>query len=470
MNRVFALVPAVLIALASGRFADAVEIDVALDPELDTVGQQVIAVQAYTPTAGGQPIIDLGLYDTGASVVTYSWFSNQYFPQPHLNPGGAGGAGINGSVTGDVSQPGSMLVGGLQDFDFLFDPDTFEFSGGIITPVERTVPGVQVFVASETGSPSLPTLAGTPVHGPSAAFAAGSAARITMTGIDFGTSLGLGVPLTFPKLDLVAPGTTLTAGPGRTAPARIPLSPFGTGNRGSEGQGITVAPNPTFTNVTLGYTAASGSTATTTASRLLFDTGAQVSLISGSLAAALGLDLARPDDSIRVQGASGVPITLPGFILDALALAAAIDDEAVDDVVRFANVPVFVYDLGIPGLDGILGMNLYNQADELIVDLVNDELSVSFLENPAENSGGSMATLALLFGNSPAFAGQIVPAFGLGSMIPVPEPSTLVGLTGAAVACAGWYRRRTRRRRPTAQPSGMPVGPATGSFAASQAL
>jgi len=440
---------AALVAVAWASGVAGVGIDVTLDPALDMIGQQVIAVQSYTPAAGGQSVIDLALYDTGASVISFSWYGNQYFPQPHLNPGGAGGQGVNGSVVGDVSQPGAILAGGLQDFSLNFDPDTFEFSGGIVTPADRAVDGIQAFVGTETGSPNLPSLTGTPIHAPSAAFPGGSAARITMTGIDFGTSLGLGFPLAFPALELVAPGSTVASRPGSTQPASIPLTPFGTGNRGTEGTSITVAPNPTFADVTLRHAPPVGGVNTVVASRLLFDTGAQVSLISGSLAAALGLDPDRPDTTIRVQGASGVPIALDGYTIDAIELAAAIDGAEADDLVRFGAVPVFVYDLGITGLDGILGMNLFNSADEMVVDLVNDVLQVSFFEEGAEGTSGSLDQLAVLFGgySSPAFTGQLVPAFGLGSMMVVPEPGGLAMLLAGAALGIGRFGRRSHGRR-----------------------
>jgi len=51
-----------------------------------------------------------------------------------------------------------------------------------------------------------------------------------------------------------------------------------------------VAPNRTLTDVTLRHAPTIGVTNTATAGRLLFDTGAQVSLISGALATARGLD------------------------------------------------------------------------------------------------------------------------------------------------------------------------------------
>ncbi len=427
---------AIFVAVASSSAA-AIEVDVTLDPALDAIGQQIITVQAYTPATGGETVIDLGLYDTGASVVAFSWYGNHEFPQPHLNPGGAGGTGINGRVSGDVSQPGSILVGGLEDFGLDFDFETFEFVKTIATPPGRAVPGMQVFVGTETGSPALPTLAGTPIHGPSTLFPAGSAARITMTGIDLGAALGLGVSITLPEFELVSPGTQIAAAPGSTAPARIQLSPYGSDNRGSEGADVTVTPNPTLTNVSLARSGTSGSLTTVTAGRLLFDTGAQISLISETLAAALGLDLASPDDTIHVQGASGDPLELPGFTLNSIGISAAIDGPGYDDLLRFTDAPVFVHNLGISGLDGILGMNLFNQADTLLVDLINDELSVSFFETRPGDAFASVSTLAALFGGSPAFAGQVAPAFGLGAVVPVPEPSPIIGLAGSAAALVG---------------------------------
>jgi hypothetical protein len=80
------------------------------------VGQQILTVQTYT--SGTTAVLDLGIYDTGAAVISFAAYSNEYFPQPHRNPGGAGGQGINGRVIGDVSQaarlpmcrfPGSTL-------------------------------------------------------------------------------------------------------------------------------------------------------------------------------------------------------------------------------------------------------------------------------------------------------------------------------------------------------------------------
>jgi hypothetical protein len=425
-----------------------------LDPDRDLIGQQIYAVQTYTPTTGGPPILDIGLYDTGASVVSFSFFSNPYFPQPHLNPGGAGGQGVGGSVIGDVSQPGSILAGGILDFTFEANIETFEFFFGTLTDPDQAVPGIQVFVGTEDGSPSLPSLTGTPIHKPSVAFPNGSAAHVTMQGFDFGTPFGLMAPLFMPQLEFVAAGSSLTPREGSTPTVRLPLGRFGTDNYGNEGSSITSVSNPTLTDVMLRGISDDGTAPTTVAAALLFDTGAQVSLISSALAADLGLDLQAPENTLQVRGAAGTTIRLPGFTLGGIDLAAAIDGSEFDDMLAFRDVPVFVYDLGIPGLDGILGMNLFNGADEMLIDLIHDELSLTFYEDPAFALGTPSGLLSLVLGSQyTGFSGHIAPAFGLGAIQPVPEPTTLAGLTAAAALAIvrGLARRRSGRPHTSAR-------------------
>lgn len=427
--------------------ASAIEITRTLDPSIDTIGQQILTVQTYTN--GTTTVVDLGIYDTGASVISFAAYANEFFPRPHLAPGGAGGQGINGSVIGDVSRPGAILVGGFQDFELQVDIGNFEFQVGITTPPDRAVPGIQAFVGSLDGSPNLPTLTGTPIHKPSAAFPAGSAAHVTLSGIDFAPSLGLvGGGLFIPTLDLVAPGGSLAAQPGSTQPATIPLVPFGGDNYGSEGLGITSVSNPTVANVGLGAVGSGGTPATVTAGSMLFDTGAQVSLISTALANSLGLDLGNPDTTIAVRGAAGAAISIPGFTLSEIVLGAAIDGPVVDDTLRFVDAPVYVYDIGVPGLDGILGMNLFNQANEMLIDLVNNRLSVSFFDGlPPDGGGVDQALAALLATSFSAFTGNLVPAFGLGPIVAVPEPSTLAALASGLAAASCCLRRRRRGGR-----------------------
>jgi hypothetical protein len=140
MSRSSSLLCAGVAAAWLASVAAAIEITRTLDPSIDTVGQQILTVQTYT--SGTTAVLDLGIYDTGAAVISFAAYANEYFPQPHLNPGGAGGQGINGRVIGDVSQPGTVLVGGFQDFSVDFDSETLEFNAGISTSPTRAVPGI----------------------------------------------------------------------------------------------------------------------------------------------------------------------------------------------------------------------------------------------------------------------------------------------------------------------------------------
>src|SRR5262249_22347247 len=93
----------------------------------------------------------------------------------------------------------------------------------------------------------------------------------------------------------------------------------------------------------------------------LFDTGAQVTVISTADAAALGLDLQHPEFSTLLEGGSGSQ-RVSGYTISELDLPTSDGGR-----LRFGNVPVFVADLG-QGLDGVLGMNLLNTATQMLYD------------------------------------------------------------------------------------------------------
>ena len=426
MSRLTSLASAFCAALVFALCqAAALEIPVPLEPDFDQFGEQIYTVQTFTYNA--QVYSDLGIYDTGASVMTFTAYNDGAIPSKVKD--GAVGSGIGGDVVGDVSQPGAVAATGLQG---ILNP-TFTMA---VDP-QLAVANVQVFIGTMAKSPDLPALTGMPIHKPSTAFPSGSAAHVSMLGqFNFGPELG-DLVLTFPRLDMVATGASLTAKAGSTAPARIALTPYGDDNYGSEGDTITSAKNPTFNSVTLKNAAAA-----VVGQKMLFDTGAQVSIISKNTALALGLNLETPETVINVQGAAGTPITLPGFSISGIELAAAVDTAAADDLVKFSNVPVYVYDLGIAGLDGILGMNIFNTADEMLIDPVAGQLTVSFFENRLIEPGLDEGLLATLMGtNYSAFAGNIAPAIGLGPVTAVPEPSTAVLLVLAALAAFAWRRR-----------------------------
>jgi Aspartyl protease len=112
---------------------------------------------------------------------------------------------------------------------------------------------------------------------------------------------------------------------------------------------------------------------------LLFDTGADLTVLSELTAARLGFDVLNdePDFMLEVEGAGGVSGGVPGFYIDELNI------DTVGGSFTMQNVPVAVLDLANPNdpantLDGIIGMHLFNGRN-LVIDA-----------NPAASqSGGS---------------------------------------------------------------------------------
>jgi hypothetical protein len=93
----------------------------------------------------------------------------------------------------------------------------------------------------------------------------------------------------------------------------------------------------------------------------LFDTGADLTVLSTVFAASLGLDILSvdPDFTLEVEGAGGVSGGVPGYYLDQLKI------DAVGGAFIVENVPVAVIDLPNPAdpgnvVDAILGTHVFN--------------------------------------------------------------------------------------------------------------
>ncbi len=474
----------------------AVEILVDLDPVLDRFGSQIETVQIYEDASGQR--MSYAIYDTGASVITVSAYDQMFLGMPEFPgdpipikvPNGAGAEGIGGTLTGDVSQPGTILAAGIEAMAFIdvFPYIQFDLSNAAFVPGDPGEHGVQVFVGTQTGSASLPTITGTPIHngrlssnpgGPN-----GVAAKIDMQwgGLDLGALLGgfgdewaalfAGITLSMPNVEFVAPGTTLQkkaddpstplVNESTTAPVRIPLALYGEDNHEDPGDSITYSYNP-FQNSGVVLSDNGATIGGDPANRLamLFDTGAALSIVSTEMALDLGFDpdSSVPEFSVEVQGAAGGIGRIPGFTIDFLELPVDDDgDGTPDGSVRFTNVPVFVYDVTPAdtdpedGLDGILGMNLFNTASEMLYDPSDSSLSLTFLNDPyrevldletLELLEGMVGTLeeayGLQFPSTAQFLG--VPGVRGGPPI-VPEPSTLALLATGGLLLLVWRRRR----------------------------
>ena len=101
---------------------------------------------------------------------------------------------------------------------------------------------------------------------------------------------------------------------------------------------------------------------------LLFDTGADLTVVSQITAARLGFDpiLDTPDFVLEVEGSGGISTGIPGFYLDELNI------DTIGGSFTMQNVPIAVLDVTNPNnpgniIDGILGMHLFTGRD-LVID------------------------------------------------------------------------------------------------------
>jgi hypothetical protein len=441
--------------LLSGA-ATAQNVTVQLLP-VDELGDQIEVVQGYY-----QPLEDpeemmrlsLGIYDTGASVVTLSALDQYFYPSPVpiKVANGAYAEGVGGDVTGDVSQPGFVVSDGMHSLTF--NPSTFDFDfhlnyqAGSPEPRAAVVSGVQMFVgtfeASDglPGSATLPTISGTPIHR-SQNHVGGGAAYIDKQGFSldlqqlFPDIFAESVPYFLPDLKYVDSGSKLAApvGTSVTAPIRVPLTLQGENNQNNPGNDITIAPNPFAPNVRLamGTDAAASSVG---GKNFLFDTGAMISLISSETATALGLDAITPTHSMDIAGAAGIGIPVDGY--DIPLLEIPYDNlDGTKGMLQIKDAPIFVLDVGT-GIDGILGMNLFNTAKEMLYD-PNDPNGAS-LQLTFDTSERVIEELPDLSGSDYylAYSALFVHEPSIPGFSRVPEPSTFVLLAIGASLLLPW--------------------------------
>lgn len=135
--------------------------------------------------------------------------------------------------------------------------------------------------------------------------------------------------------------------------------------------------SPTFWTFPIAQTNLGHTDGSLTQQEFLFDTGAQVSVLSEATADALGFDVGtdEADFTIDVLGVGGIR-QAKGFFLERLELPV-IGGDAV-----FTDVPVIVLNVtdprdGIGFIPGIIGMNLFNDRD-MTLDLNRSDPNVTF--------------------------------------------------------------------------------------------
>jgi hypothetical protein len=334
------------------RFLLSPIITIALNPVLDRTGQQ--AVLRSSP---GGSITDYGIFDTGASSITFS--AGDRGSIPVKVQGGATAGGLGGAVVGDVSQPTMITADSFTTGEGSSSSDGGPVTNGMTPLLPGTGPGsgggsngngsgnsgiIQAFLGTASGSPQLPTLVGTPILAPYVNDPSGMAALISMGSFLYGGFAMNGV--TF-----VASGTSLAG-----SAVQIPLTLSGPDNHMSPGSDVTRCPVPLQDSVTV----VDGS-ATVSQQQFLFDTGAQVSVISPATATALGLDLKHPAGTMSVEGVGGAQ-DVPTFVVSAIEMPTT-----NGGLVQFTNVPVAVLNLA-EGIEGVLGMNLFKGLSSMLYD------------------------------------------------------------------------------------------------------
>ena len=365
-------------------------------PELDQFGDQILVVQGF----GIPDRAALGFFDSGASAVTFAGQDQEFFGMGEIGsipikvPGGAMAEGIGGSIVGDVSEPGIIYSDGMHSFDLSFDDIGFPQFNIALSPTALETPDIQAFVGTEE-SPLLPTITGTPALKASPKYPDGAAAHVEMLGamLDF-SDIFPDLIIPFPDLNFAHPGKSIVYDPANTDihdTVVFPLIPFGGDNSDNPGDLITESLLWLIPNVSGTYDNITSSTGS-----FLFDTGAQLSVISTDMALSLGLNLDAPTTSIDVQGVAGTT-TIPGFTLDTLDML-----RTDGGILQFTNVPIYVLDVA-PGIDGIFGMNLMNVANEFVFDPHSPngpQLSIAYFANPdrgAPPEDDGLGELAALF-------------------------------------------------------------------------
>jgi hypothetical protein len=426
------------------RYAPA-NLTVPLNPLIDQFGDQIGAYQSYN----GTDVVE-SIFDTGASAITFAPDVQDYLNIPIKVPDGAIAGGIGGEISGDVSMPGTIYADGLHAIDL---SDFFDFTNYDLSALTYSLdpahaaaaPGVQALVGTTAGSPDLPTITGTPILNPSPAHPNGLAAKIDLQGYSFDLLAGLAEYLpefsgddliwTMPDLHFVEPGTLPATDTDTVGPIYIPMGFFGSDNHTNPGDNITETASPMQPNVGLVY---QDGGAALSGKHFLFDTGAQLSIISTATALELGIDLSQPETTMAVQGVGG-SVDVPGFTLKQLDVPTTTGDKLI-----FTDVPVYVLDVA-PDLDGILGMNLFNPANSMVYDPFNpagSRLGVTFHTTPRDVLPDDPGDLldGLFMDSFPFYAnllnGHQLPGFDISSAAPA-NAATTTTLTATPNASTG---------------------------------
>lgn len=310
----------------------------------------------------------VGIFDTGASAHVLSYQasnitgiyanSNETLTQAVTEI-----QGVSGSVFTWVSHPLAIFINGLQAIE---PNDVQEDSNDWLLDTSNMVGQSNVSVAvgdgPEIGAPDLPNAIGAPMA------------------VNFTTVISndrklwckyAGQTYTGPRVDFYAAGDPQIP----NYPISVPLNliPFGSSD-------VQYLPDlevllnefiyqPGTPSIILGTSAQSlffvnsvslsdAGHSASQQNRFMLDTGAQVTVVGSNVGSLLGLDPQNPEFEVDIVGVTGETVVVPGFYLDTL------DIPALGQWLQYTNIPVILLDVASPEggtLDGIVGMNLFNE-------------------------------------------------------------------------------------------------------------
>ncbi|MEM8865629.1 MAG: retropepsin-like aspartic protease [Planctomycetota bacterium] len=330
-----------------------------------------LAVPAGVPLLSGpgqSPFFDIGLLDTGAAthIITqaaYNGFDLEFHNLDGVNIQPIGGA--TGVIETVINDAAGFYAAGL----------TPASTDGTNYTLDRSSLRGQTSIATLTASEdwTLPNIVGLPMAAQHAIAIRNDQPQIFQH---------QGRTVRTPKVDFIDIGSGAEEGILRRAPLILnPGIGFIQGPQyvfnldlddllGGSGS-INVANNPASPSVIIDSSGNGGGlfleldlrngTQGFEDKQLLFDTGADLTVISEITAKRLGFDavLDKPDFVLEVEGSGGVQGGVPGFYVDELNI------DTVGGNFTLQNVPVAVFDVTNPNdpgniIDGIIGMHLFN--------------------------------------------------------------------------------------------------------------
>jgi predicted aspartyl protease len=359
--------------------------DIDAVPETEVVGNHL--------TGNPQSDYAIGIFDTGASAHVINdgdAFTTGIYDAGLVTHQPVELIGATGTAIGYASQPLGVFIAGL---DILEPNGLLLDDSGMLGESN-----VSIIVGDPVESPNFPTAVGIPLGiYLSAAFCNNQQFSATIYGYDLNSPYISFYSLDDSSVPSYSNIIDLELRPSDASAVQyIPCDLLG--DCGVDADGSPAIPSTIWgllSNQSLYFlpwvNLADGSYSINNIDGFMLDTGAQVTVISRTIASGLHLNTSNPDFTVEILDVTGEVTTAPGFFLDSLDIPA--DGEWLE----YTNVPVVALNVQSPEggyLDGIIGMNLF-------VDL-----------NFVINGGGFSDGPTLEFEPACHIAGDIAPKCG----------------------------------------------------------